>query len=301
MASKKEVLMKHTAIAAMGAAVFLAASGVALAAESDDTFLKTAIGINLAEIKVGQLAQKSGASDGVRQFGDMLVKDHTASNNEAMALAKKLTVTIPDAPSAEDQKIYQDLSGLTGAAFDKAFAQNMVAGHEKAVQLFTGQSASANGDVKSFADKTLPTLRSHLQTAQKLASDLGATAMDSAAARPTQAAATMQMVEPTKISANDLINTTVYDPNNRNIGEVNDIVMTKDGKIDAVVLDVGGFLGIGEKSVALAFDNLEFRRDANSTLYVYAKFTQQQLEQAPKYDKNLYETQRDTMRLRSTP
>jgi len=295
--------MKHTAVAAMGAAMFLAASNVALAAESDDTFLKTAIGINLAEIQVGQLAQKNGASGGVRQFGDMLVKDHTASNDDAMALARKLNVTVPDAPSAEDQKTYQDLSGLTGAAFDKAFAQNMVAGHQKAIQLFTDQSGSANGDVKSFAGKTLPTLKAHLQTAQKLASDLGATAMkeDRSGAVPAQAAADMQLVEATKISANDLINTTVYDPNNRNIGEVNDVVLTKDGKIDAVVLDVGGFLGIGEKSVALAFDTLEFRRDANNKLYVYAKFTQQQLEQAPKYDKNLYETQRDTMRVRSTP
>jgi hypothetical protein len=52
--------------------------------------------------------------------------------------------------------------------------------------------------------------------------------------------------------------------------------------------------------VAIAFDDLEFRRDGNRKLYAYVKFTQQQLEQAPKYDKNLYETQRDTMRLRST-
>jgi len=294
--------MKQTAAAAIGAALFLAASGVAPAAESDDTFLKTAIGVNLAEIQVGQLAQKNGASAGVRQFGDMLVKDHTASNDDAMALAKQHNVTIPNAPSAEDQKTYQDLSGLSGAAFDKAFSQDMVAGHQKAVQLFTDQSASANGDVKSFADKTLPTLKKHLQTAQSLASDLGATAMKDGkgAVVPAQTAAQMQLVEPTKISANNLINTTVYDTDNRNIGEVNDVVMSKDGKIDAVVLDVGGFLGIGEKSVALAFDDLEFRSDANNKLYVYVKFTQQQLEQAPKYDKNLYETQRDTMRLHST-
>jgi hypothetical protein len=84
-----------------------------------------------------------------------------------------------------------------------------------------------------------------------------------------------------------------------NATRVNDVVLSKDGKIDAVVLDVGGFLGIGEKPVALAFDDLEFRRDGNDNLVFYAKFTQQQLEQAPKYDKNLYETQRDAMRVRS--
>jgi len=294
--------MKHTAVAAIGAALLLATSNIVLAAESDDTFLKTAIGVNLAEIQVGQLAQKNGSSSGVQRFGDVLVKDHSASNDDAMALATKLNITAPNAPSADDQKMYKDLSGMTGAAFDKAFAQDMVAGHQKAIQLFTDQSGSSNNDVKSFADKTLPTLKKHLETAQKLASDLGATAMkeDKGGAVPAQTAADLQLVEPAKISANDLINTTVYDPNNRNIGEVNDVVLAKDGKIDAVILDVGGFLGIGEKPVALAFEDLEFRRNANNRLYVYVKFTQQQLEQAPKYDKKLYETQRDSMRLRST-
>jgi predicted outer membrane protein/sporulation protein YlmC with PRC-barrel domain len=285
----------------MGTAMFLAASNVVLAAQSDETFLKTAIGINLAEIEMGQLAQKTGSSSGVRDFGATLEKDHSASNADAMALAKTHNFAAPNAPSTDDQKAYQDLSGMTGAAFDKAFAEHMVEGHQKAIQLFTDESSSAKGDVKSFADKTLPTLKKHLATAQKLVSDLGGTAMNqNNGAMATQTPANTALVEPTKISANDLINTTVYDSNNRNIGEVHDVVLNKDGKIDAVVLDVGGFLGIGEKSVALAFEDLQFRRDNNNKLYVYAKYTQQQLEQAPKYDKKLYETQRDTMRLRSS-
>jgi len=292
--------MKHTAVAAAGAVLLLAASNVVLAAPSDDTFVKTAIGIDLAEIQIGQLAQKNGSTAEVRDFGAQLVKDHSANNNDAMAVAKAHNITAPNAPSSDDQKLYQDLSGLTGAAFDKSFADHMVDGHKKAIQLFSDESGSATGDVKSFADKTLPTLKNHLATAQKISADVGATAMKQDKAG-TQSAADMTLVEPNKISANDLINTTVYDPDNRNIGEVHDVVMTKDGKIDAVVLDVGGFLGIGEKPVALAFDDLEFRRDSSNKLHVYVKFTQQQLEQAPKYDKNLYETQRDTMRVRSTP
>jgi len=291
--------MKHTAVAAAGAALLLTASNAALAAQSDETFVKTVIGINLGEIQMGRLAEKNGAAAEVRDFGAQLVKDHSANNEDAMAVARAHNFTTPNAPSTDDQKLYQDMSGMTGAAFDKSFAEHMADGHQKAIQLFTDESGSATGDVKSFTDKTLPTLKNHLATAQKISSDLGANAMKQDKAN-TQTAATMNMVEPTKISANDVINTTVYDPNNRNIGEVHDVVMTKDGKIDAVVLDVGGFLGIGEKPVALAFDDLQFRRDSNNKLFIYVKFTQQQLEQAPKYDKNLYETQRDTMRLHST-
>jgi len=296
--------MKYTAVAAAGVALLFAASNAVIAAESDETFVKTAIGLNLAEIQMGQLAQKNGSSAAVRDFGAKLVKDHSANNDQAMALASSHKFTAPNAPSTEDQNLYKDLAGMTGTAFDKSFAEHMVDGHQKAIQLFTDQSGSATADIKSYVDKTLPALKDHLATAQKISSDLGATAMKQdkgATGTPaTRTAADMQMVEPNKISANDVINTTVYDPDNRNIGEVHDVLMTKDGKIDAVVLDVGGFLGIGEKPVALAFEDLEFRRATNNKLYVYVKFTQQQLEQAPKYDKSLYEAQRDTMRLRST-
>lgn len=111
--------------------------------------------------------------------------------------------------------------------------------------------------------------------------------------------AALQMTEATAISADDLTGTTVYDAADNNVGEVSDVIVGKDGKIDAVVIDVGGFLGIGEKPVALAFDDLEFRRDSDGTLYVYSKFTQEQLEAAPQYVKGDYETQRNTMRLRS--
>lgn len=111
--------------------------------------------------------------------------------------------------------------------------------------------------------------------------------------------ATLQVTEATAISAEDLTGTTVYDSADNNVGEVNDVILSKDGKIDAVIIDVGGFLGMGEKPVALAFDDLEFRRDADGALYVYSKVTEAQLSAAPQYVKNDYEAQRDAMRLRS--
>jgi len=335
--------MKHTAIAAAGAMLLLAGTQAGLAAQSDETFLKTAIGINLAEIQTGQLAQKNGSGSGIRDFGSMLVTDHSASNRDAMAIAEKLGITIPNAPSGEDQAMYKDLAGKTGSDFDHAFAQAMVDGHQKAIKLFTDESNSGTGDAKAYAAKTLPTLNKHLASAQTLLDNPNATAMNqndgamgvgpgapAAGATPNatamnqdggagappsatgingnrgagatpgaSAAANTPMVEPDKITANDLKSATVYDANNRKIGSVSDVVLTKDGKIDAVVLDVGGFLGIGTKSVALAFDDLQFRRDSGNYLYVYSKFTQKELEQAPNYDKKLYDTHRDSMRLHS--
>jgi len=301
--------MKRIATAAISVAAFLVITPVAVsAAESDENFLKTAIGINLAEISMGQLAQKNGSTDGVRQFGATLVQDHTASNNDALALAKTHGFTPPTQPSVDDQKMSRDLSAMTGGEFDRAFAQDMVAGHQKAIQLFTAQAGGTKNDISSFAEKTLPTLKKHLATAQQLLSSSGGTAMTSQGAGSETAMSSQgsasqpvagTVVEPSAVSANTLINTTVYDADNNNIGEVNDVILAKNGAVDAVVIDVGGFLGIGEKPVALAFDDLQFRRDGNGKLYVYSKFTQQQLESAPQYDKNTYEAQRDQMRVRS--
>ena len=104
-------------------------------------------------------------------------------------------------------------------------------------------------------------------------------------------------VDVAKISADELINTTVYDTDNQNVGEVGDVIANKDGTIDAIVVDVGGFLGIGQKPVAIAFEDLDIRKDQNNKLVLHTAFTKEQLDNAPQYDKNAYPQQRDQMRL----
>jgi sporulation protein YlmC with PRC-barrel domain len=106
-------------------------------------------------------------------------------------------------------------------------------------------------------------------------------------------------VDPTSISANDLIGTTVFSAENENVGEVADVILSNDGTIDAVVLDIGGFLGIGQKPVAIAFEGLGIRRDENGALYVYTAFNRAQLEAAPDYDAERYPGERDVMRLQA--
>jgi hypothetical protein len=104
----------------------------------------------------------------------------------------------------------------------------------------------------------------------------------------TDSQANLTPVKGSAISASKLKDSTVYSADNKDIGKVNDVLLGKDGKISAVVLDVGGFLGMGAKPVAIAFDSLELMTDQNSNLYVHTKFTKAQLEQAPTYDKDAY-------------
>jgi sporulation protein YlmC with PRC-barrel domain len=64
--------------------------------------------------------------------------------------------------------------------------------------------------------------------------------------------------------ASDLTGERVYGANNENIGEVNDVLLDRTGKVTAVIIGVGGFLGIGEKDVALPMTALQFAPDTDN-------------------------------------
>jgi sporulation protein YlmC with PRC-barrel domain len=100
-----------------------------------------------------------------------------------------------------------------------------------------------------------------------------------------------------EIRSEDLVGTTVYGANDENIGEIGDVVLSTDGKVDSVIIDVGGFLGIGEKEVAVGMDNLAFMTDKDSNRYLYTSFTKEQLDAAAAYDKSTYSQKRDEQRL----
>lgn len=87
------------------------------------------------------------------------------------------------------------------------------------------------------------------------------------------------------ISAEELLGTAVYGSNDESVGEVGDVIFGQGGEIEAVVIDVGGFLGIGEKPVAVQFDALNVQKDQNGGMTLSLNATQEQLENAPTYDK----------------
>ncbi|MER8711546.1 PRC-barrel domain-containing protein [Mesorhizobium sp. M1295] len=100
-----------------------------------------------------------------------------------------------------------------------------------------------------------------------------------------------------EIRAEDLVGTTVYGANDANVGEIGDVVLSGDKKVDAVIIDVGGFLGVGEKEVAVGTDNLKFMTDKNGKRYLYTNFTKEQLEAQAAYDKGSYAQNRDKQRM----
>jgi sporulation protein YlmC with PRC-barrel domain len=99
------------------------------------------------------------------------------------------------------------------------------------------------------------------------------------------------------IRAEELVGTTVYGADDANIGEIGDVVLTADGKIDAYIIDVGGFLGMGEKEVAVGSENLAFMADKDGNKYLYTTFTKEQLDAAATYDESTWAEKRDDQRL----
>ena len=110
----------------------------------------------------------------------------------------------------------------------------------------------------------------------------------------------MTPVDVSAMTSDDLKGTAVYGLNDEQIGDIGDFVLNSQGGIDAVVVDVGGFLGLGQKPVAVGFDNLQFSMDANNNRYLFMNTTKEQLEAQPAFNKDTYATERDTQRMMMT-
>ena len=91
--------------------------------------------------------------------------------------------------------------------------------------------------------------------------------------------------------------TDVIGADDKKIGDVSDILFDKDGKIEAYVVGVGGFLGIGAKEVAVGMDKLKFMTDKDGKKYLYTNFTKDQLQAQAAYDKGSYAEKRDQQRM----
>ena len=122
----------------------------------------------MMEVQLGKLAQQKAQSKSVKDFGTMMVDDHTKANDELKALAGKKNVTLPAKIGDAHQKKYDDLSKKSGKDFDKAYINAMVDGHEAAVSDFKKQTDNSDADVKEWVNKTLPALQMHLDSAKAI-------------------------------------------------------------------------------------------------------------------------------------
>ena len=139
-------------------------------AAADRGFYAKAAAGGMAEVETGQLAQAKGNSPAVREFGEMMVRDHTKANDKLKQIAGRQNIELPTEPDAQHKAKKQQLEAASGAAFDSAYMQAQVADHE-ATELLLKQEIESGTDAeaKAWAREALPTVTAHLTRARQLA------------------------------------------------------------------------------------------------------------------------------------
>jgi putative membrane protein len=135
---------------------------------STSDFMVKVADVGMTEVRLGELAQQKATNQRVKDFGSMMVRDHNNAGDELKRLAKNKNVTLPSTPGDDHKKKIDDLNKKSGKEFEKAYINAMVDGHQSAVNDFEKNQDNKDADVKAWVDKTLPTLRMHLDSAKAI-------------------------------------------------------------------------------------------------------------------------------------
>lgn len=130
--------------------------------KADSTFVMEAAIGGMMEVEAGKLAQQNAVNDRVKNFGAMMVRDHSKANSELTNLVAGSNITIPATLPADKQKHLDAMAKMTGKAFDNHYVNMMVSDHAKDIAEFKKQSTGAkDAQLKNWAINTLPTLQVH--------------------------------------------------------------------------------------------------------------------------------------------
>ncbi len=136
-------------------------------------FVKKAGSGDMKEVQLGNLALQNATSQGVKDFGRTLAKDHSKAVDDLKEIAKNNNIKFPDKLDEKDQAKVQEFQQTNKSDFDKKFVQYMIKDHKKDIQDFTKAAKNnKNKDVREWAEKNLPVLKKHLDIAQKLSNNM---------------------------------------------------------------------------------------------------------------------------------
>ena len=167
--------MKVLGTSCMAALVMLLLVGcgedtkLTVSSNPDQTFVNDVALGGLAEVKLGELATKNGASQEVKDFGAQMVTDHGKANSDLAALAGKKGWKIPTELDSSHQKDVDKFSKLSGADFDKDYVKDMVEDHEKDVKdVKDAIPKLKDADLKTWAQGALEVMEGHLKKIQAI-------------------------------------------------------------------------------------------------------------------------------------
>ena len=171
--------MNTSKIAVAVAASLLAVSAFAQGGPSDPQIAGIVVTANAIDVDAGKLAKSRTKNKEVAQFAQQMITDHTAVNQQAGALAKKLGVKPEDSDTSKALKAgaadnIKNLKGLKGAAFDKAYVDHEVAYHQAVLDAIdqTLIPSAQNAELKGLIVKVRPAIAAHLEHAKMVQGDL---------------------------------------------------------------------------------------------------------------------------------
>jgi putative membrane protein len=221
--------------AALGLSATILLTSVVSAAQAPTTedFVKTVAISDMFEVQSGQLASEKAQNGDVRSFGKQMVADHTKTTDQLKSLIhdKDIKVELPGKLDAEHQNNLDKLNNLSGGQFDKEFVRLQIDAHQKAIALFGGYAAAGeNNDLKSWAKDTLPTLKEHLDHAQKLKTSVDQTAQTGGTVKSDELAAKSD--ETNDATARDEKSTVVKDDDKKPVHKSNINYITRQTPTD---------------------------------------------------------------------
>jgi putative membrane protein len=144
------------------------------ASNPDESFFKDAAQAGMAEVAAGHTAQEKGASQSVKDFGAMMVKDHTAANAKLKSIAASKGIELPDSPSMMQKAMNKKTDLHSGDSFDKDYIQGQIKAHKDTIELLQKEIDSGKDpEGKAFATQTLPKVKMHLDKITKIAAEAG--------------------------------------------------------------------------------------------------------------------------------
>jgi putative membrane protein len=136
---------------------------------ADTTFVKEASSGGMMEVELGRLAQQNATNPRVKNFAEMMVRDHSKANDELRSMASAKNMMLTDSMTKKHRDHLESMRNVTGKNFDKRYMEMMVKDHTEDVQKFEKASNTATDtDLKTWAGNTLPVLRMHLDSAKAI-------------------------------------------------------------------------------------------------------------------------------------
>lgn len=284
----------HVAATDTGAATTTTDTNVTATADASGAMHGAVLGSDLIGSAVYESSAKDAASIG--EINDLVISPEGEVSSVIIGVGGFLGIGEKDVEVEYGTIEWADRDGQRWLVANMSREQLEAAPAFDRTTIYTeAQSEPAGADAtKNMATGTDTEKTAEAATAERVASGESAVAP---AEEQTMVIdrMTMTQVNAGDFTADDLTGRTVYGANDENIGEVGEVLISTDNKVEGFVLDVGGFLGMGEKRVVVSPENLDIRADADGGLVVFTPFTKEQLEAQPEYTKESWDADRNSV------